>query len=234
MASQVKLGDVDDLVRALLNKGANQIVSTATPAVLLPFQQASYRQVQRDFARNSLKQMYQTVIIALPVGGTYLGLDAVTPNAPLPADYLNPFWLKERRTGTSERFTTITRADDGLPQWTQNTHLICYEEQGDQLQFLGSTRAIDIQLRYRLALPTITDPDSAIVLRDVIDAMAHWTCYLYSRSKGSVAAKFCEEMRSGYYEQIETAVALHTKPEQNVPVRRIGAFSRLRRGMRRL
>jgi len=180
--------------------------------VLIPLANKAYRKVQRRLAEAGSKTTTDEVIIDMPIGQIAL-TDSSSPQ--LPPDFLAPRQVWERIHGT--QFFSDMIQTDVLPSYSQTGANRWWSWFNESINFIGSTNAMDVRLRYFLGLPSISDATSDILIRGGIDAMASQTAYLAAMARGSSSAPAF----AGAFEQdMKELLNLQAHARQYVPGRR--------------
>jgi hypothetical protein len=232
------VADVTELVRAMMNDRAFDSVTQAlldpavwTDPILLPFLNSAYRRFQRDLAARGVKTMVTDVIITVPAGTTVI--DGVTGNPPLlPTDFLFPWKLTERPTGSTQPLSPMTPWDIGLPDRDQQTQLRDWQYVSDGIGLVGATASNDVYMRYEKALPKLTVNNSGgdpLRILGAIDAIAAGTAQRAARARG--VAALSTDFKAMYEEELALWLTQYYHPKQRTPARRRPYGSR-RRGIK--
>ncbi len=191
---------VTNLVRALLNDRQG---ATFSDPFLLPLVQSAFRKVYRALENVGSESMIaDNVQLVVPaVAGIDPGLqvsitDATAPPNQLPVDLIVPAKIWERPNLSTQSFVEMFDMSDasGMPSVPQGQTLTYWEWRGDGLYFVGALQDTQIRLRYIKALPDVTSASSNVLLRNVIDAVAHITAAMAGLSRGSEFVKMMEEL----------------------------------------
>lgn len=171
--------------------------STYSDPFLLPFVQSAFRKIYRALENVGQEAMIaDNVLLVVPSVATIDPsvqvsiTDATPPPNQLPTDLIVPAKIWERPNLSSQAFVEMFDLTDhsGLPSAPQGQTLIYWEWRSDGLYFIGALQDTQIRLRYVKLLADVTSPASAILLRNVIDAVAFTTAAIAGTSRGSPLA----------------------------------------------
>ena len=190
------------LVRALLDDAAVSTGDVFTDAVLIPFVNSAYHQLQFAMANAGVETFLRdNVVLTVPpvisvdpslqvvLNDTQNQMTTVSPTPQIPTDLLVPTRIWERTTGSSEPFVPLAQCKDGLPSESQQLRLRYWEWRTDGIIFLGATQSNDIRVRYESVLPDVAQGSDMIQLRGAQDALAYYAASLAAQSRGSAAAR---------------------------------------------
>ena len=190
------------LVRSLLDDAAVSTGDVFTDAVLIPFVNSAYHQVQFEMANHGIETFIKdNVMLTVPavtgvdpsaqvvLNDTQNQMTTVSPTPQIPTDLLVPVRIWERQTGSSEPFLPMVQQKDGLPSESQQERLRYWEWRTDGIVFLGATQSNDIRLRYESVLPDVVQGSDTIQLRGAQDAIAFFAAALAAQSRGSPQAQ---------------------------------------------
>jgi len=160
-----------DEAKALLNDVAG---TNYTDAVLLPFIQKAYRELQVKMLKAGLQQANEvSASITVPAGITVLSDGAL-----LPIDLLIPVSIHERGS-TSERWSLMTE-ETWEPSREQATSLGVWAFREEEIKFVGATTDRLIYIKYKKYLPGL---DAAGVALKILDS----TTFLAARTAAIAA-----------------------------------------------
>ena len=217
--------------RACLNDQAANLFSDA---VLLPYLNAAYRQIQRALAvaGGPLFIVDDVYFLAVPAVVTpdpqvhtsltdagWSNGSALTNPPQLPVDLLEPVKVFSRPSGSQQDYQEVTDLTEhgGLPSVPQSNLLGSYEWRQDGLYFIGATVTNDLRLRYKKALPDITQGSDPILIRQAADCISFNTAAMAAMARGSpLADKWSQAGETA----LEALVAAATRREQNTVRRR--------------
>lgn len=222
------------IARSCLNDSAANVFSDA---VLLPYSNISYRQVQRALSVNggplfisdnlqfTLAQVV-TIDPSLQTSLTDVGYNngTVVSNPPqLPTDLLEPEKIWERPTGSNSDFIEMTDLTEGggLTSLPQGATLGVWEWRSDGIYFRGATQSTDIRLRYKKAYPDLTQASDPILIRNSADCIGFNTAALAAMARGSPLS---DKWSQAGEQALEALVQASTRREQQ-RVRRRQSFS---------
>jgi hypothetical protein len=192
----------------------------ATDNVLLPLANKAFRKVQTRLLQNGSPTASEEVYIMLPANTIQLN-DSTFPQ--LPVDFLAPRTIEERIASGIANFgppfyQPMTPVDE-LPSRPQGTYNGVYAWYGDGINFVGTTGATDIRLRYFVAYPDASSADSVYTIRGCQDAVADWTAFLATNGRGGTnAATFATLFEQDMKELLNTqAHARQYRPSRRKP-----------------
>jgi len=193
------------LIRSLLDDAAVATGDVFMDAVLIPFVNTAYHQVQFEMANHGIETFVKdNVILSVPavtgadpsfqvvLNDTQNQMTTVAATPQLPTDLLVPLRIWERQTGSSEPFLPMVQRKDGLPSETQQARLRYWEWRTDGIIFLGATQSNDIRVRYESVLPDVVQGSDTIQLRGAQDTIAFFAAALAAQSRGSPQAAVFE------------------------------------------
>jgi hypothetical protein len=139
-----------------------------------------------------------------PAVQTYLGFSGyfdgvqIWPNILLPNDVIQPDFVWERQTGTTNPFIICTQPEGGLPSRAQQPQFGQWEWRNDNINFVGALQTNDIRIRYWCQLPrffsaTLDFASTYVPIIDCPDAVAYKTAYKYATALGSPGAAGLKE-----------------------------------------
>lgn len=201
-----------------------------TDTVLIPYLNSGYRKVQRALANVGggafIEDSVELVVAA--VAGVDKSLqvaitDATAVPNQLPTDLLMPLKLWERVSGSTDDFVEMVDLTEhgGLPSRAQGQTLSVWEWRADGLYFLGATQDVQIRLRYRKALPDLTDAASPVLMRNAQEAIAYTAAAMAALARGSPLAS---QWDAAGEDALEDLVSQAVRREQQT-VRRRRPFS---------
>jgi hypothetical protein len=215
------------LAQSHLNQYAVTTGQVFTDARLLPFANSAYRWLQRELALAGHKTIVKDEAIEVPAGETTIAAENVAPAPALPVDFIAPWKLREKGSGTSERYVPMSYYPDGpLPDREQGEFLQVWEYTGNQINLIGATRAVTVSLRYHAALPELAAANSPVQIRFAIDPLAAYTAALAAASRGQLNG--AQALYATAEAEKQKLIGLLVKPMQRVPLRRRGYGSRFR------
>lgn len=227
------------LVRSLVNDVA---ANWATDAVLLPYLNSAYRDVQRKIANAGgdefITDNILLTVVAVPAAqqdpGTQAVInDATAPPNQLPSNLLVPLEIWERPSGSTQDFIQMSDLTNkgGLPSRLQGVSLGTWEWRTDGIYFIGATQDTQIRLRYMAMFPDLVGPSDIILIRGAQEAIAYFTAAMAGASRGSPVA---ERYDSAGADAVEDLILQNVRANQRQGVRRraYGARAGLRRGGR--
>lgn len=212
------VAEIQLLARAYLNDADIPAGDVYTDLVLFPFVNSAYRDTQRRLVENGVSVMIVEDDIDLNIGQTVLS-DTTTPS--LPTGFIVPHSVREKATGTPEKFQDMNKHVDGLPDVEQNDFLRMWEWRQNQVNFIGATREVTIKLRHEKQLPNLTQAGpltDVSQIRGAEEALALRTATLAIRSRGVRAA--AGDLQAEYLSEMNRMIRRNRKPEQRKSRRR--------------
>jgi len=200
-----------NLTRSLGNDAiqslAGALLADSQPYTVV-YLNSAYRYVQRKLANSGVQTLKRRIILTqLPVISSidpglqceisYTGFfdGAVNHATPtLPADLCWPLRLRERQSGTTNIYSPMFCARDGLQSRPQSLYLRDWTYQQDKILLNGSTQVNDVELMYVPFLPDI-QPDNILplgeqqilILRSE-NCIAAYTLAEFAEARGSALA----------------------------------------------
>ncbi len=210
--------DAQLLARAYLNDLDTALGDVYTDAVLFPFVQSSYRDLQRRLVENGISVMLRETDVTVLAGVTVLN-DLSTP--PLPLGFIVPHSLREKPDGGTEKFQQMQKHISGLPDMDQDVNMNVWEWRDNAIQFVGATRDIIIKIRYEVQLDDLTQsgPTTNIILiRGAEEAISLRTAAMAVRSRG--VRTEAGDFQAEYMLEVQRMIRRNRKPEQRKSRRR--------------
>lgn len=122
----------------------------------------------------------------------------------LPTDLLNPIFLWERQSGSTEDFLPMQEVPDGLPSTTPCDRFRMWEWREDGLYMPGATQENNLRLRYKGSHAQLVTPNDTLYFRGATGPMAYKVASVYLMSKQpETAAQYASEA-AGRLNQILT------------------------------
>lgn len=219
-------GAVNTLVRSLVNDIAQ---NWATDAILLPYLNAAYLDVQHALAGAGGDEFVEDdillVLAAVPTNqqdpGTQAAINnATAPPNQLPSNLLVPLKLWERPNGSGADFTAMVDLTNkgGLPSRPQESILHEWEWRTDGLYFVGATQDTQLRLRYQSMFLPLTGPMDIVLIRGAQDCLAYKTAALAGGARGS---PFMEQMLALHDTSLELLIAQNVRANARQGVRRV-------------
>ncbi len=202
--------DALNLARALMNDVAGVVF---TDALLFPFLNSAYRELQRELAENGVNTLTEDMQLDLPLtnGVTPTTLsDVTTPQ--LPTDLVVPFMLWEQVTGSEDLFVPMEKVTGGLPNFQPSGYLRIWEWISDSINLVGATQPITVKIRYEKLLPQLMLGTDPIQIRASTDPLAYGVAALAARARGSRALAI--DMASASEQAINQLIDINVRPEQ--------------------
>lgn len=213
------LSSVTAFCQALLN---DENAETWTSTILLPHINSAYRGLQRKLAMNQIKTLSDVTTLAMPaLTGTVIS-SASSPA--LPTDFLVPWRLREKATGSSDKYADMY-PEDLLPDVDQQSLNVYWEWRAGQIRLPGATVATTIQLEYERIPPALAAPTDALLINNAVDSIAYAAAASAARSRGGVDLyKVFSEAAASTTDDL---IRINLSTNQQLPRRRRG-YGRLR------
>ena len=139
------------------------------------------------------------------------------PTPFVPTDLMQPEFIWERQTGSTEHWVRMTEQLDGLPSVVQSLRLAIWEWRGDQVVMPGATQSNDLRLRYQSRQTDFATTEDVLYIRDGSAPVAYFMLATYELSKNPELATAYEGRGMQRLQQIATANA---RAKQRVAVTR--------------
>jgi hypothetical protein len=145
----------------------------------------------------------------------------------LPFDCISPLRLWERQSGTTQEFTPMEQANDGLPDNVKTNYLSLWDWRQNAIYMPGALIQRDLRVRYASYLADIASSGTALVpIIRCADALANYVAAEFSLSRGSadataIAGSFLAAGRNS----IKRMINRDARREQRGNHRRIGYSS---------
>jgi len=219
------------VARICLNDAAANLF---TDALLLPYLNSAYRQVQRALAvaGGPLFIVDDVIFAAVPAvvtpdpqvhvslsdAGWNNGTSMANPPQ-LPPDLLEPVKVFSRPTGSQQDYQEMTDLTEhgGLPSVPQTNLMGSWEWRQDGIYFIGATVTNDLRLRYKKSLPDIVTGTDPILIRQAADCIGYNTAAMAAMGRGSPLA---DKWAQAGEQALEAMVMAATRREQNTVRRR--------------
>jgi hypothetical protein len=239
----VSVETVANLIRVLCNdaiySAAGEIL-TDTSTLLFPLMNDSLEWMGGELLNSGVdtftKETILTPVTAIAVNdpGVQVNIsdtgyfDGVLNHAQpqVPTDLLNPVFMWERQTGSTEEWVEMEEAADGLPSMVQNFRLKFWEWRGDSLVMPGALQSEDLRLRYKGAHPVFVAPTDTLLFRGANGPIAYKTVATYLITKNPEAAQLANGEAADRLSIITTRSA---RQKQRQPISR-SSYGRPERG----
>jgi hypothetical protein len=128
----------------------------------------------------------------------------VGPQLQIPPDLLQPQFMWERQTGSTENWVPMAETLDGLPAYVPASRFRMWEWRTDAIYMPGATQSNDLRLRYEGSLAMFVSTSDTLFFRGATGAIAYYTVSTYLSSKNPAAAQAAESRASQRVSQICT------------------------------
>lgn len=204
-SAYVSVETVANLIRVIANDAiysqAGEIL-TDISTLLFPLMNDSLEWLENELNNSGVESFRkETFLLAVtPVGvvdpgiqvnisdtGYFDGLNNhATPQ--VPTDLLNPIFMWERTSGSTETWVEMEERADGLPSVVQSTRIKMWEWRNDALVMPGALQSEDLRLRYQAAHAVFVAPTDTLFLRGGNGSIAYKTVATYLITKNPEAA----------------------------------------------
>jgi hypothetical protein len=194
------------LIRALANDAifsqAGEIL-TDTSTLLFPLMNDGIEWMSAELDNSGVDTFTKEIILAsvtaVPIVDPGLQVNisdtgyfdsSVNRAAPqFPTDGVNPLFIWERKTGSTEQWVPMEQILMGLPSVVQSSRLKLWEWRQDGLYMPGATQSNDLRVRYSSSHPQLVSPTDTLQVRNAIGPVAYKTVASYLISKNPEAAQ---------------------------------------------
>lgn len=210
--------DVQTLARAMLNDADVAAGDVFLDAVLLPFVQSAYRRLQRALSDSGVSVLIKESTLTIGANVLFISNSGTTPT--LPSGFLTPHSIREKLSGSTDKFTKMNKHVDGLPDVTPAPNLRIWEWKDNSIYFVGASEIVDILLRHEQQLTNLTQAggDATVKINGSEEALAFRTAAMAATSRGSHSAAAI--FNSEYALEIDSLIRRNRKPEQRKSRRR--------------
>lgn len=220
-SAYVSAQDVALLIRAIANdmlySQAGEIL-TDNANFMFPLLNDALDWMQYELNNHGVNSFTKETVLAsvTPVGvndpGTQVNVsdtgyfDGVTavPAPQLPTDLMNPLFMWERQTGSTEEWVPMQEILDGLPSVQQGSRLVIWEYRQDALYMPGATQTNDLRLRYEGSQAQFATINDTLYIRGGASPLAYYMVSTYMASKNPDLANVCEDRAMKRLQQLAT------------------------------
>lgn len=208
---------IQTLARAYLNDADVAAGDVFLDAVLLPFVQSAYRDLQRRLAENGVSVLIFETDLDLATNVTVIDSGS-TPA--LPTGFIVPHSLREKPTSGSNKFQAMAKHVNGMPDIDPVDFLRIWEWRQGGIQMIGANTLVTVKVRYEKQLTDLTQSgnDATIQINGAEEALALRTALFAARSRGSRAGS--SDLMQEYLSEVVRMVRRNRKPEQRRSRRR--------------
>lgn len=193
-------------------------------AILLPFLQDAFEDFLLDLELHGVPILNElSSAITIPIGQT-----KIADGFGMPTDFIDPIYLKERPTGSSNSFVDVHERD-WEPQITPTNTLRYWAYREGEIKLVGATQSIDVLLYYVKDL-TISGVNTPITIRRAKPILAPKVAQLAAQHVGE-NKQLADANMLKYGTALNKFLTIQVNKLQSLPVRRPGFRSR--RGIRR-
>ncbi len=211
----LKVGDVFDGARALLNDQAGAVF---TDTVQLPYLKMAYEEIRQECENYNIPITNKTsAALAINTGMKDIG----GPTGPaLPNDFVEPLECWEIPAGTNDDYMLMRRLEF-LPKTSVLTsYLEVWQWAEEYIHFLGANGDIKVKLDYvALGMPDVVDANSIIKLSNAINFLKFKTAALCAMFIGEneSRAQVCNDQAEVYKDLL---LNIKVKNSQGIATRR--------------
>lgn len=113
----------------------------------------------------------------------------IGPQLQLPPDLLNPIFLWERKTGSTDNFVPMAEKADGLPSVTPGDRFKMWDWRQDGIYMPACVQSNDIRLRYKGSLASFVSTDDTLYFRGACGPIAYKMVSTFLISKNPESAQ---------------------------------------------
>jgi hypothetical protein len=214
------------IAQNLLNDPAGNLycqVNTATGTVppglvnLVPYLNLALGDLRTLLGNNGV-QVRNTTQLTLPLntegaleGQTNVEIsDLSTPQ--LPTDCIVPLKMWEQPTGSGDLFVPMTGVDQ-LPNLQPGLNLQFWQWQFDQINLIGATQEVTVQIEYESAIPPIVDPGDLVIVAFSSETLGKGCAY-YAAFSDAGETPDTTTMKQLFDSGCDRIVMRYTKPKQ--------------------
>lgn len=223
-SAYVSVETVANLIRVIANdaiySAAGEIL-TDVSTLLFPLMNDSLEWLENELNNSGVESFRKETILTnvTAVGivdpGVQINIsdtgyfDGATNHAlpQVPTDLLNPIFMWERTTGSTENWVEMEERADGLPSMVQSTRLKMWEWRGDALVMPGALQSEDLRLRYQGSHAIFVAPTDALLLRGGNGTIAYKTVSTYLVTKNPEASQLAKLEADDRVSQLTTRSA---------------------------
>lgn len=178
------LATVTAKVRALLN---DLDVQEYSDSFLVTYVGMAQSQLDGYLRSKGIERYRLEANVTVPAGITVLNL---TTTPPLPADFVQPVVLHERRSGSTraDEWVGMVQVRTDLPNLPTSERLGVWSWQGGSIRFLGATTDRQVQIDYLNVPAEVALPTDVLPMVDSAEALAYLTASIVCSAKGADAA----------------------------------------------
>ena len=172
---------------------------------LMPFLVEALRACQRRCAENGMQILRAIQTVQIPASTTSIGLLTVPA---LASDFVCPWELQEKIGGTTGKYHPMEKDENFLPDVDVQPRLRLWNWRGGFITFVGSNRAVDIQISYEKELAQPSALTETIPIIGAMSAIAYKTAELAGYAPGlalfedSIGSVISSEVRANQYKPV--------------------------------
>lgn len=196
-----------DSARSYLNDSSGSMWDDSK---LIPHLQEAHRDLQIMLWLNGLPVLKEkSTILSVPSG---------TITLTLPSDLIEPQWLKERASGSSEAWVAVTESD-WEPDTLQQISLQYWTWREEEIKFLGATSNREVLLRYWKGITVPANQNSVLgfIFSEVF--LGPQTAQYAARSVGN--STLANECLDAAKQKLDIIIRANVKSMQSMAARRI-------------
>ena len=202
------VGTVVSLVQFICDDWEMDNLNMATQ---LPAINSGFREFQRRCAMRDMPFMRNTTVLSVPANTTAISM---TSTPPLPDDFVLPLKLREKQVGSNDFFENhdIWR-ETTLPDMPPGTYLRFYTFEAGQINLLGATVPLSLQIQYQKFFPLLADEQDALPIPYSADPIAHFTALQVALARG-VSEEFRARVSAMGEATLDELTSIYVKSEQ--------------------
>lgn len=202
---------VNDVVTRVQSKLNDRLGRTFDLAYLLEFINGANENVAMRMIQNGSRQLRDSTVLTVPASVTVLD-KTTTPS--LPADLQMPIALRERATGSQDRFIPIIDKRDLDPSITATDRLRYWDWRANQIRFVGASVSTDVLLSYFFMPAKLTVGTDEFQYVGMLDPLSAAVAYESGKSRGTLPPPDVMSLKADY--EANFAAAFGEDWKQNV------------------
>lgn len=152
--------------------------------------------IQMGLQSHGVRDVRAEATITLPLGTT--SITTLTTPA-LPTGFASPIRLWEKN---GDLWQDMNQVKDHLPQnATQGERLVWWEWRDQGIRFIGSTKAVDVKMQYRIAVTDIAYPSDTVALSNLTQVLVAKASAIAAVIAGLSTAQYFEDQYRLLFDQ---------------------------------
>ena len=189
----------------------DQEISFLDTAVQLASINEGWSELQRRLALRGSPILEKTVVLAVPASTTVINSDT-TQAVFLPDDFVMPYTLEERVSGSTDLFCPMDEKN-WPPGSVPSQFLHYWAWQDNALNFLGATQPLEVRMTYVKFLPAFDAPNTPIPIPWAVSAIAYCVLVTVALARGAPDA-YRDRCSAMAEQQLDQLTAIHVKRNQ--------------------